>query len=288
MMDKNKEYTELEIIRQAQIVLAMMLGVITTDIALKAFLYNLAMLNSMAHKGYMAPRTAGDQLIYAVKQEACEWLARNWTSRCRYYYGGIGAHSSVLYVYTMRRQYSFHVDLPFTLMETLPKAKYHEWDGIDRGWSMDDVAYAQTLAAKRNNPELLHTESYEFKEMLKFYKAAKEYIRIWASHSLVVQKFWDLMGKVLPSRKQKNKCYMTRDLYECRERYFSLVRDDFSDLERDLLFFPESLGSYYDWTITAKTRVSRIANAIEKGNLSLAMLKDPNYFIKLDNFEIYR
>ena len=61
-----------------------------------------------------------------------------------------------------------------------------------------------------------------------------------------------------------HKCYMTRDLYECRERYFSLVRDDFSDLERDLLFFPESLGSYYDWTITAKTRVSRIAEAIKK------------------------
>jgi len=285
---ENKEYMDREIIKQAQIVLTMMLGVIATDIALKAFLYNLALLNSMAHKGYMAPRTAGDQLIYAVKQEACEWLAQNWTSRCRYYYGGIGAHSSVLYVYTMRRQYSFHVDLPFSLMETLPKAKYREWDGIDRGWSMDDVAYAQTLAAKRHSPELLHTESYEFKEMLKFFKAAKEYIRIWTNHRLVAQKFWDLLGKVLPARKLKNKCCMTHNLHECSGRYFDLVRNDFSEVEQKLLFFPGSVASYYDWTFKEKTRVSRIANAIEKGNLALAMLKDPNYFIKLDNFEIYR
>lgn len=286
-MEVKKEYTDFEIIKQAQIVLTMMLGMITTDIALKAFLYNLALLNSMAHKGYMAPYTAGDQLIYAVKQEACEWLVLNWPNRCRYY-SSYGRHNSILYVYVLRRQYSYHVDLPFSLKGKVREANHHEWDGIEGGWSMDDVAYAQTLAAKRHNPELRNTESYDFKEMLKFYKAAKEYIRIWASHSLVVQKFWDLMGKVLPSRKQKNKCYMTRDLYECRERYFSLVRDDFSEQERKLLLFPESVGSYYDWTITAKTRVSRIANAIEKGNLSLAMLKDPNYFIKLDNFEIYR
>ena len=49
-MEVKKEYTDFEIIKQAQIVLTMMLGMITTDIALKAFLYNLALLNSMAHK----------------------------------------------------------------------------------------------------------------------------------------------------------------------------------------------------------------------------------------------
>ena len=286
-MDNNKEYTELEIIRQAQIVLAMMLGVITTDIALKAFLYNLALLNSMAHKGYMAPRTAGDQLIYAVKQEACEWLVLNWPNRCRYY-SSYGRHNSILYVYVLRRQYSYHVDLPFSLKGKVREANHHEWDGIEGGWSMDDVAYAQALEEKRHCPELLQTESYEFKEMLKYYKAAKEHIRIWASHSIVVQKFWGLLGKVLPARKQKNKCYMTHNLYKCLDRYFSFVKDDFSEQERILLSFPESLASYYDWTFRCKTRVSRIAEAIEKGNLSLAMLKDPNYFIKLDNFEIYR
>lgn len=277
-MANNKEYTAQEIIHQAQIVLTMVVGMITTDMALKAFLFNLALLNSMAHKGYMALYNTGDRLIYAVKQVACEWLATNFGSRCRYD-RGYRDHSSVLYIYNLRRQYSFHVDLLYPI--EVPRAKLDEWDGIEGGWSLSDEAYAAALAAKHNNlkTEVIHrTETEEFREMLKLYKAAREYIRISACYNTAVKKFWDLLEAKLPASKKKNKCYVTHDLEKCRYHYFDLVKDDFS--AEGISFFPKTAASYYDLGYEDQIRVRKIAKAIEEGNLSLPMLKERSYFQK--------
>ena len=205
----------------------------TTEVQKQQFVYDLAKLNSLATKGYMAERTAIDDSIYAIKQLACEYIATHWPSRCRYDSGySCTAHSSVLYIYVKSRQYSFHVDLSGDIV--VNKARFNEWDHLVGGWELSDKEYRKARDASRKKVYHIATErSPETRSRVASYLVAlKDYIRrrdAYLNHyDEAHAKFWQELALALPRPKQKNKCYVNKDFDECYRRYFSLIASSFS------------------------------------------------------------
>lgn len=233
-MTLKENYIENEKIQQAYLVLTMIqTWLIDTEKLLKEFLFNLALMNHMATKGYMAFRSSADELIYAVKQVACEFLVHNWPNRCCYYHR-YEPHGSVLYFYCDRRQYSFHVDL--NDCESVREARYDEWDGIVKGWAMTDQEYQAARVHERQvNKICPRTKARSFQEKLLFVKAAKEYLANKTININAQEKFWNELLSILPPQKLRNKCVVKRNFDECFRRYLELVKEKFTDKEIRLM-----------------------------------------------------
>lgn len=266
----------------------------------RAFLYDLSLLNSMAAKGYMVDRSPLDDMIYSIKEAACNTIANLWPDRCRYDKQD-KPHRSVLYVYVGDRQYSFHVDLHISVACRVPKAYYKtintsfgemaignclEWDGIRNSWSLSDEEYKEKvklchIKKQKDALSIPRTQTKEFKLKLKFYgaiKVAKEGLRMKNLQRKYEARFWEYLEEKLPSQKKKNKCFVNRDYYECEYRYYSLIADMFSEEElawsHNNFFVSEAYVSYVGKKIgehlTSDEQdrayvVERLYNALLKG-----------------------
>lgn len=233
-MTLKEYYTENEKLQQVFFVMTMIqTWLINTEKLLKEFLFNLALMNRMATKGYMAPRSSADNLIYGLKQVCCEFLVHNWPDRCSYY-DSYEPHESVLYCYCNRRQYSFHVDI--IDHESVRRAPYGEWDGIENGWSLTDQEYQAAREHKRGVDEIVpRTKAHGFQEKLLFLKAAREYLANRTIEMNAEEKFWRELLSILPPQKLKNKCVVERNLDKCLDRYLELLREKFTDKEIRLM-----------------------------------------------------
>lgn len=203
------------------------------------FLYDLAMLNSLATKGYMVERTSIDESIYSTKRIACEFMAMNWPTRCRYDRGySWRAHSSVLYIYAGGRQYSFHVDLPSTM--TVAEAHYNEWDRLEGGWQLSDEEYreARTSYHSKHDSYVVVRSLDERKRAAMYLSVVNHYLQkrdIYERyHDQAYAKFWRELSLALTTRKRKNKCFVDRDFRACYWRYYTLIADYFTDEEKSV------------------------------------------------------
>lgn len=255
------------------------------------FIYDLAKLNSLATKGYMAERTAMDDSIYAIKQLACEYIATHWPSRCRYDSGySCTSHSSVLYIYVKSRQYSFHVDLSDSIVTN--KGRFDEWDRIEGGWQLSDEEYRTVRSARRcysySLPIVRTQKSRKLAAM--YFAAANDYIRRRDSynryHDQAYTKYWSELETVLPAKKKKNKCFMTKNFSACYERYFSMVEKSFSDPEKRIFRgYPDfdyytvetirrnsSDGISFPASSTVENKLKDIVKLIDDGSFSTEKL----------------
>lgn len=253
-----------------------------TESKKQQFLFDLAKLNSLVPKGYWAWRTDYDDYIYEVKQQACEFLATEMPDRCRYFYGGQGKHSSVLYIYANNRQYSFHVDLPPTIQ--VPKAREDEWDKIKESWQLSDAEYREERAASRRQEKtgLPVRSADDRRRALRYLAAAKEYrlkrddIRDFSNR--VQEMFWRELSSVLPAAKKKNKCFIDQDLHACHMRYFNLIETSFTVEEKQCLCDPQryetcnaqELLSKYDRSISRA--IPDIVEMLDSGKMSAERL----------------
>ena len=233
MLQNEKEiHSEKEKIHQVFVVMSMLEdGEMKTEKELSLFLFEVAKMNAMATKGYMCQRTSADYLIYATKKIACEFLAKNYPTRCSYN-KSYRQYESVLYIYSNRRQYSFHVEI--SCVEGIREARFNEWDNIERGWAMSDEEYRNARQGSVHEPEsqVVPTLSNQFQRKLQKYKAAKEYRKRRDTADKVEAKFWKCLLETLPKRKQQNKCVAKRDARKCYELYFPLIEKSFSEEEK--------------------------------------------------------
>ena len=203
----------------------------------KKFVYDLALLNSLATKGYLATRTTLDDFIYFVKSIACDFLATKYSSRCKYFPGEYDIpHSAVLYVYVAGRQYSYHVNIDSG--DELTIAGYDEWDRVEGGWKMTDEEYRQAresckIIVRNNEPDY---RSLEFvKRAAPYYMAAKKYIKERQRYNIVrehaIAKFWTELELTLSYSKKRSQCYQNKYFKECYRRYYSFVQQSFSEEE---------------------------------------------------------
>ena len=244
-MTLKAKYTENEKIQQAYLVMTMIqTWLFNTEKLLKEFLFNLALMNHMATKGYMAPRTSADELIYTVKQVACEFLIHNWPNRCSYDHRSFEPHGSVLYCYCDRRQYSFHVNILYSDFKTLRSTGSSEWDGIENGWSLTDQEYRAARVRERHvNVISPRTKAPGFQEKLFFIKAAKEYLENRKISINAQEKFWNELLSILPPQKLKNKCVVEHNFDECFRRYFELLKEKLNEKEISLMRYRSFHGN---------------------------------------------
>ena len=293
------QYTENEKLQQAYFVLTIIqTWLINTEKLLKEFLFNLALMNHMAAKGYKVSRSSADNLIYAVKIVACEFLINNWPTRCCYHHGAPdmsiddlyndccydNVRKSILYFYCDHRQYSFHVHLDDD--KHVRCAKADEWDGIKYGWSLTDQEYkAEKKPVLREKEICPRTKTYDFIQRLRYLKAAKEYLENRTSGINAEKKFWIELLTILPHKKLKNKCIVERNLNECLDRYLKLVREHFTDKEITLLRnYPKWQGDEFEKLKEFKgfrvdgncenllNSIRRIADALEYGRFHVSQL----------------
>lgn len=282
-----KTYSEKEKIDQAHLVLSLIIGpLLTTEQELKHFVYQLSLMNSMAAKGYRVKRDSVDNLIYAVKQLACEYIVDHFSNHCRYFYWP-SDHGSVLYVYCEQRQYSFHVEIQnYT---SLPRARFDEWNEIRDGWALDDESYVEAVSKQQSSGTLpLSQPIRRYERELTYYKAAKQYChnrelrtRI---ESKTIEKFWGLITAILPKRIQRTKYFSERNFNECFNRHFEKIRSSFNEDELFVLThsdLPECFGNIKKVEDNGRYRrhdevrqkvVSLIADHIDQGTLTFKTL----------------
>lgn len=260
-MDKH----ELEIVEQARVVLGHLCKCkdYNKEKQKKEFLYDLSLLNSMAAKGYLVSRTPLDEMIYNIKAKACNEIASCWPKRCRYdkHYS---SHDSVLYVYAAGRQYSYHADLVGSVEGQVDKARWGrmndilrgewheciEWDGIRNGWSLTDDEYKERFKESREfqkqflvkedkedplSNDVPRTQSEEFQTKLKYLRAiavAEEGLRVENLSRRYKEIFWEYLDERLPAQKKRNKCYKQRAYWTCKDLYYPLIADMFSEEEK--------------------------------------------------------